>query len=144
MSECAARERAVRLEADEALAKLDSLEQEKTAVQDALDHLAGALGVDDALSGTMTATPSRAASFAAQVQQDGKKFSDVYVDLLRVQEERRRESEERGRLEGVLAEVMADLDAHAPQLKAQRAEAMQLRADLDSALSELQLSHIHN
>ena len=138
MSECAARERAVRLEADEALAKLDSLEQEKTAVQDALDHLAGALGVDDALSGTMTATPSRAASFAAQVQQDGKKFSDVYVDLLRVQEELRRESEERGRLEGVLAEVMADLDAHAPQLKAQRVEAMQLRADLDSALSELQ------
>ena len=138
MSECAARERAVRLEVDEALAKLDSLEQEKTAVQDALDHLAGALGVDDALSGTMTATPSRAASFAAQVQQDGKKFSDVYVDLVRVQEELRRESEERGRLEGVLAEVMADLDAHAPQLKAQRAEAMQLRSDLDSALSELQ------
>ncbi|WFD03235.1 Protein mlp1 [Malassezia obtusa] len=114
------------------------LREENASLQAALDRLAGALGVevkDSAVS--PSPAPSTAAAFAAQVHRDGKSFSDVYLDLVRSQEELRRERAETGRLEGVLAEVMADLDAHAPQLKAQRDENTQLRTELDAATGEL-------
>ena len=137
MAECAARERDARAEADEAVADRERLEQDVTSLQEALDRMARALGVE-AASDDGLMMPSRAASLAAQVRHEGKRFSDVYIDAARTEEALRRESEERARLEGVLTEVMADLDAHAPQLKAQRAEAAQLRSDLDAALEELE------
>ena len=122
MAECAARERDARAEADEAIADRERLEQDVVSLQEALDRMARALGVEDASDDGLM-MPSRAASLAAQVRHEGKRFSDVYIDAARTEEALRRESEERARLEGVLTEVMADLDAHAPQLKAQRAEA---------------------
>lgn len=137
MAECAARERDARAEADEAIADRERLEQDMVSLQEALDRMARALGVEDTSDDGLM-MPSRAASLAAQVRHEGKRFSDVYIDAARTEEALRRESEERARLEGVLTEVMADLDAHAPQLKAQRAEAAQLRSDLDAALEELE------
>lgn len=135
VKECAHREQTAQAERDAAIAEKEQLSSEKARLQAAMDHFMQTLGVDDH---GVAATPSRAASLAAQVQRDGKKFSDVYVDLLRSEEELRAEREETMRLESVLAEVMADLDAHAPQLKAQRLEAAQLREDLDAATDELE------
>lgn len=134
--ECAARERQARAETDEARVQIEALENDRRALQEALDRMACVVGVDT--DGSLVSTPSRTASFAKQVMQDDKSFSDVYVDLVRTQEELRRERAETGRLEGVLAEVMADLDAHAPQLKAQRDEVVQLRTELDAASAALE------
>ncbi|WFD00057.1 Protein mlp1 [Malassezia yamatoensis] len=120
-----------------------TLQEENHTLQAALDRLAGALGID-IKDGNMQSAPqpSTTASIASRIQHEGKSFSDVYVDLVRTQEELRRERIETGRLEGVLAEVMADLDAHAPQLKAQRDENVQLREALDEAYADLSSSNV--
>ncbi|WFD29989.1 Protein mlp1 [Malassezia sp. CBS 17886] len=130
MAACGAREQDARAGAEAAEAEGDALRGEKDALQEALDRLARGLGI---AVGGEGGDVSRTALYAANVQREGKSFSDVYVDLLRTQEELRRERAETGRLEGVLAEVVADLDAHAPQLRAQREETAGLRAELDAA-----------
>ena len=83
--ECAARERRARAETDEAQAQIEVLENDRRALQEALDRMASVVGVDT--DGSLVSTPSRTASFAKQVMQDDKSFSDVYVDLIRTQEE---------------------------------------------------------
>ncbi|WFD27103.1 Protein mlp1 [Malassezia nana] len=137
--ECAARERSARNETEEVRAQLEALEEDRRTLQEALERMATAVGVDT--DSSLVSTPSRTASFAKQVMKDDRSFSDVYVDLVRTQEELRRQRTETGRLEGVLAEVMADLDAHAPQLKAQRDEVAQLRAELDTTTEALEEAH---
>ena len=93
MAECAARERDARAEADEAIADRERLEQDVVSLQEALDRMARALGVEDASDDGLM-MPSRAASLAAQVRHEGKRFSDVYIDAARTEEALRRESEE--------------------------------------------------
>lgn len=137
VAKCGEREGAAQDLADEERAATASLREENAALQAALDRLAASLGVQVKDGEVEQPSLSTAASFAAHVQRDGKSFSEVYLDLVRTDEELRRERAETGRLEGVLAEVMADLDAHAPQLKAQRDENAALRAELDEALAEL-------
>lgn len=133
---------------DEAESDRETLQivlSEKEALQEALDRMAAGLGIQiegssaaERLALLPAAVPSQAAVYAAQVQRSGKSFSDVYVELVRAQEELRRERLESSRLEGVLAEVMADLDASAPRLRAQREENEILRASLDSAAIQLE------
>ena len=140
MEQCRAREADAEAEAAVERAANAQVREENAALQEALDRLAGSLGIAVGERGALDAagsTPSHAARYAQQVHREGKSFSDVYLDLVRAQEELRRERLETGRLQGVLAEVVADLDAHAPQLRAQREENEQLREELDQLTAEL-------
>ena len=129
-------------EADHAALQVERAE--RIALQEALDRLAAGLGIQIEGSNAaerlalLPAVPSQAAVYATQVQRTGKSFSEVYIELVRANEELRRERLESSRLEGVLAEVMADLDASAPRLRAQREENEQLRESLDLAAAELE------
>ncbi|CEH16539.1 Uncharacterized conserved coiled-coil protein [Ceraceosorus bombacis] len=148
---------------DEAREEADArrrAESQVSELQEALDRLAEGVGINldsDALRRESSAGPqgsersfansalgasfsssfSPTAALASKVQRSGKSFSAVYSDLVRTQEELRRERAEVVRLGTVLEQVMADLEDRAPALQAQREEVQRLAADLEELAAEM-------
>ncbi|TFY64347.1 hypothetical protein EVJ58_g2677 [Rhodofomes roseus] len=82
-------------------------------------------------------------AMASRVQRNGKTFTEVYADYVRLQEDYARKSAEFDNMEGTLSTVLGQIQERAPILTQQRAEyerlqqeATQLASQLSQALAE--------
>ncbi|KAH9936573.1 uncharacterized protein B0H18DRAFT_974482 [Fomitopsis serialis] len=99
-------------------------------------------GTPDFLSQSMMGL-SPTVAMASRVQRNGKTFTEVYADYVRLQEDYARKSAEFDNMDRTLSAVLAQIEERAPILSQQRAEyerlqqeATQLASQLSQALNE--------
>lgn len=118
---------------------IETTHEHHTAIEQTIDE-SGIPATPQRKSTSIAGTPSvmsPAAALASRVQKSGKSFTQVYADLVRTEEELRREKLESSRLGNVLEQVMSDLQERAPALQAQREETQRLAKDLEEISATL-------